>query len=61
MKRAMWKAFGWTVVASGGCLLSGSCLPDNFWADKGGEILNLGIIAAINLVLGALSGGAIQI
>jgi len=36
-------------------------LPDNFWADKGGEILNLGIIAAINLVLGALSGGAIQI
>ncbi len=32
-------------------LMSGSCLPDNFWADKNAEIVNGIIIALVNAVL----------
>jgi hypothetical protein len=37
---------------------AGGCLPDNFWADKWGEIVNGLIVGAINL---AIEGTGIQI
>jgi len=36
-------------------------LPPNFWSEKAGEIVNRGIFALLNAVLGALTGGTIQI
>jgi hypothetical protein len=33
--------------------IGGGCLPDNFWADKAGEIVNGLIIGALNLGLSA--------
>lgn len=48
-------------LATGSLVLTGACLPDNFWADKWGEVLNGGIISTINLILGAISGGNFQI
>lgn len=38
-------------IALAGILFQGSCLPDNFWADKFGEIVNRGIFGAINAAL----------
>ncbi|MBN1489386.1 MAG: hypothetical protein JXA69_05660 [Phycisphaerae bacterium] len=59
MKRVS-KTLGWATLA--GCLiLSSGCLPDNFWSDKAGEIVNRGIFGAINAVLSAATNGAIQI
>lgn len=37
------------------------CLPDNFWSDKWGEVVNRGIFGAINLALGAATNNAVQI
>ena len=55
----------WTklmLIGSSAILLyGGSCLPDNFWSDKAGEIVNGGIIAAINAALNSATAGAIQI
>ncbi len=48
-------------VTLGGTLMTGSCLPDNFWAGKWGEIVNRGIFGVINAVLGAATGGGVQI
>lgn len=39
------------LVAVSAVLFSGGCLPDNFWADKWGEIINRSIFGAINAVL----------
>jgi hypothetical protein len=39
----------WTMGA--GLLAAGGCLPNNFWADKAGEITNGLIIGALNLLL----------
>jgi hypothetical protein len=50
MKRAE-RFLHWATLAFGGALFSGGCLPDNFWADKGAEIVNRSIFAVINLVL----------
>jgi len=50
-----------TLLTVGGTLLTGSCLPDNFWAGKWGEIVNRGIFAAINAVVGAATGGGVQL
>ncbi len=36
-------------------------LPPNFWSEKAGEILNRSIFALLNAVLGAFTGGTIQI
>jgi len=48
---------GWfTYVAAGGTLFAGSCLPDNFWAGKWGEIVNRGIITGITTVLNNVPG-----
>ena len=40
-------------VLIGALALTGSsgCLPDNFWADKAGEIVNGLIIGVLNLLL----------
>ena len=48
-----------TTAMAGGCfaLLGGGCLPENFWVDKGGEILNRSIIGVINAVLAAAGTG----
>ena len=54
------KTFGWATLAACAILSSG-CLPDNFWSDKAGEIVNRGIFGAINAVLDAVTNGAIQI
>ena len=37
------------------------CLPDNFWSDKWGEVVNRSIFGAMNAAIGAFTGGAIQI
>lgn len=49
------------LVLTCGVMLQGACLPDNFWADKAGEILNRSIIAGINAVLASLTTNGIQI
>jgi len=59
MKRVS-RTFGWVALAACAILSSG-CLPDNFWSDKAGEIVNRGIFGVINAVLGAASNGTIQI
>jgi len=41
--------------------MTGACLPDNFWAGKWGEIINRGIFGVINAVLGAATGGGVQV
>jgi hypothetical protein len=41
----------WATLTFGGALFAGGCLPDNFWADKGAEIVNRSIFAVINLAL----------
>ena len=50
-----------SLLAVGGTLMTGSCLPDNYWAGKWGEILNSGIFAAINVALNAATNGAVQV
>lgn len=45
-----------TYMAAGSVLLQGTCLPDNFWVDKWGEIVNRGIITGITTVLGNIPG-----
>lgn len=45
-----------TFLAVGGTLMQGSCLPDNFWAAKWGEIVNRGIITGITTILGGVPG-----
>lgn len=50
-----------SMVAVGGSLMTSSCLPDNFWAGKWGEIVNRGIFGVINAVIGAATGGGVQI
>jgi hypothetical protein len=52
----------WAMIVGGGSvLLNGACLPDNFWAGKWGEVVNRGIFGVINVVLGAMTGGGVQI
>ncbi|HSW45053.1 MAG TPA: hypothetical protein VLM89_05735 [Phycisphaerae bacterium] len=50
-----------SLLTVGSMLLGSSCLPDNFWAAKWGEIINRGIFGAINAVIGAVTGGGVQI
>jgi len=50
-----------TLLAVGGSMMATSCLPENFWVGKWGEIVNGTIISAINVALGAVSGGGFQI
>ena len=50
-----------SMVAVGGTLMTSSCLPDNFWAGKWGEIVNRGIFGVINAAIGAATGGGVQI
>jgi hypothetical protein len=38
-------------IALAGILFQGSCLPDNFWADKWGEVVNRSIFGVINTAL----------
>lgn len=42
-------------------LANAGCLPDNFWADKWGEIINRGIFGVINAALGAATNNGVQI
>jgi len=49
------------LMAAGSALMANSCLPDNYWAGKWGEILNSSIFAAINVALGAVTNGGVQI
>ena len=49
------------LMATGSALMTSSCLPDNFWAGKWGEIVNRGIFGAINAAIGAATGGGVQI
>jgi len=44
------------LLAMGGTLMQGACLPDNFWAAKWGEIVNRGIITGITTILGNVPG-----
>jgi len=46
------------LLAVGGTLMQGSCLPDNFWVAKWGEIVNRGIITGITTVLNNVPGVA---
>ncbi len=48
------------VMASGAMFAGGCALPENFWVDKSGEIVNSLIISALNMVL-AGAGTGIQI
>ncbi len=50
-----------SLVTLSGTLMTSSCLPENFWAGKWGEIVNRGIFGVINVVLGAATGGGVQI
>ncbi len=50
-----------SLVTVGGTLMAGSCLPDNFWAGKWGEVINRGIFGVINAVLSGATGGGVQI
>ncbi len=45
MKATAWLAGVLSLIGSGGCL------PDNFWADKAGEIVNGLLVGVINLFL----------
>lgn len=45
------------LLGVGGMLLQGACLTDNFWAEKWSEIVNGSIIAVLNGILGATTGG----
>jgi hypothetical protein len=59
----MGKLYRWCAVAlAGGMMLAGGgCLPENFWADKAGELVNRGIFGVINAVLGAVTNGALNL
>ncbi|NLX22026.1 MAG: hypothetical protein GXY55_10230 [Phycisphaerae bacterium] len=47
-----------SMLATGSVLMGSSCLPDNFWAAKWGEIVNRTVIFAIlRLVPGFDAGG----
>ncbi len=39
-----------SVLAVGSMLMGSSCLPENFWAEKWGEIVNRSIISLIQLL-----------
>lgn len=45
------------LLTVGGTMLQGTCLPDNFWVGKWGEIVNGAIITGVNVVLGLTTGG----
>ena len=38
-------------LVTAGAMFSGSCLPEDFWVNKWGEIVNGSIIGVINLLL----------
>jgi hypothetical protein len=49
-------------VASAVILLGNAgCLPENFWADKWGEVVNRSIFGVINAAIGAATNNAVQI
>lgn len=50
-----------SLLAVGGTLMTGACLPDNYWAGKWGEIINRGIFGAINAVLSGATGGNVTV
>jgi hypothetical protein len=50
-----------SLLVVGGTLMTGTCLPDNYWAGKWGEVINRGIFGVINAVLGAATGGGVQV
>jgi hypothetical protein len=54
-------AQGLMIVLASGVVFQGACLPDNFWSGKWGEIVNGVIISFVNIALGAVSGGAVQV
>ena len=54
-RMAKFVGFATTGMVFGG-LLGGGCLPDNFWANKWGEIVNGIIIGGVNLVLTPATG-----
>jgi hypothetical protein len=41
-----------TLIPAGILLIGCGCLPDNFWADTGAELVNRSIFAVINAALG---------
>jgi hypothetical protein len=49
------------LMAAGSALMASSCLPDNFWAGKWGEVINRGIFGVINAALDAATNGGVQI
>jgi hypothetical protein len=58
--RSMSKMMRLMLLAStAGLLLTGSCLTDNFWADKWSEIVNRSIFGIINAALANTPIGAI--
>lgn len=54
----MWKLGRLFLMAStGGMMLISGCLPNNFWGDKFGEIVNTTIMTIYNdLILGQIVG-----
>ncbi len=62
MRRTCHVVLQWMgVMAGGAVLLDGGCLPANFWADQGAELVNRSIFGAINALLAAMTGGTVQI
>jgi len=45
----------------GGFIMGSACLPDGFWVDKWGEIINRSIFGAINLILSNATAGTLTI
>jgi hypothetical protein len=45
-----------TLLAVGGTLMQGACMPDNFWIGKWGEIVNRSIVMGISTVFSNVPG-----
>lgn len=45
------KLLALSLLSTGTLGLGGGCLPDNFWSDKAGEIVNGIIIGVVDLAL----------
>lgn len=46
-----------SMLAVGGTVMTGGCLPENFWAAKWGEVLNRTIIWGISSFIPGLNNG----
>ena len=49
------------MLSAGGMMFAGGCLPNNFWGDKWGEIVNTVIMDFVNTTLIDGIGGILPI